>query len=82
MFGAASRFLHLNMRWGNVNLHFILQLERGGDAVKVETVGGGLLRVKEVRPGELVESCHGDPESSNELEGSWKQSCGSRDIER
>ncbi len=80
MFSVASRLSHLNVSWGNVSLHFILQLKRGGDAVKVEAVHGGLLRVKEVGPGELVEGCHGGPEGSNELEGSWKQSWGSRDV--
>ncbi len=42
---------HLHMRGRNVNLHFILQLERRRDAIEVEAVCGGLLRVEEVGPG-------------------------------
>ena len=62
-------FFHLNVRWGDVNLHFVLQVERGRDAVQVEPVGGGLLRVVEVRPGEIVERCHGDLKSIDEIAG-------------
>ncbi len=80
MFGAASRFFHLNVRWGDVNLHFILKLERGRDAVQVEPVGGGLLRVVEVRPGKIVERCHGDLESIDEIAGRWRHGRGSGGV--
>jgi hypothetical protein len=82
VFGAATRFLYLDMcRW-NVNFDFVCQLKGCRNPVEVEAVGSGLLSVVEVRPSEVVEGRHRNAEGVDEVASRWRHGCGSQSIRR